>query len=107
MKRTRSPAWLLGLGLISIGLVFGTTAQADDDHETDPETGLIIAPGFEEVKNNCIACHSARLITERGYTRAVWLEQIRWMQETQGLWEFTPEVEETILDYLETHYPSR
>ena len=30
---------------------------------------------------------------------------IRWMQDTQNLWQFTPEVEKQILDYLAQNYP--
>ena len=30
---------------------------------------------------------------------------IRWMQKTQGLWQFPADVEATILDYLATNYP--
>ena len=81
--------------------------EAAEQPEIDPETGMIVARGFETAKNNCTVCHSARTFINRGYTREVWLEQIRWMQDTQGLWEFDPETEELILDYLETNYPPR
>lgn len=100
---------LLGI----IGLIGASFGLADDqveaakDYEIDPETSLIKAPGFETVKNNCTVCHSARTFTGRGYTREIWLEQIRWMQDSQGLWEFDVETEKTILDYLETYYPPR
>jgi hypothetical protein len=90
-------------------LIFSLSATMAlaNEPEIDSESGLIIAPGFEVVKANCTVCHSARFITTAGYTRKVWLEQIRWMQEGQGLWEFAPEVENEILDYLETNYPQR
>lgn len=71
----------------------------------DKETGLIIAPGMEEVKTNCIACHSAKFITFQKGDRDTWLAMIRWMQKTQGLWEFDKKTEDTILTYLETNYP--
>ena len=29
---------------------------------------------------------------------------IRWMQETQGLWQFEPATENTILQYLSSYY---
>ncbi|WP_019567950.1 hypothetical protein [Thioalkalivibrio sp. ALMg13-2] len=95
---------ILGL-LWVVPATAGDHVEAAEEYETDSETGLIKAPGFDTVKNNCTVCHSARLFTSRGYTRKIWLEQIRWMQDTQGLWEFSPEVEEEILDYLETFYP--
>ena len=94
-----------------LGLLCLPPVLADDsvepagNYDIDPETGLIEAPGFQTVKNNCTVCHSARTFAGRGYTRKVWLEQIRWMQESQGLWEFDEKTEKTILNYLETYYP--
>jgi len=73
--------------------------------EIDKESGLIIAKGMETVKTNCTACHSAKFITLQRGDRATWKSMIVWMQKTQGLWEFTPEVEDEILTYLETNYP--
>lgn len=74
--------------------------------QLDPETGLVIAPGFEEVKTNCTACHSAKFITLQKGDRDTWLAMIRWMQKTQGLWEFEPKTENIILDYLSENYPA-
>lgn len=81
------------LGIISYGV------------EIDPDTGLKISKGFEEVKNNCTVCHAASMFTSARGSREEWLASIRWMQETQGLWEFDPETENIILTYLETNYP--
>ena len=66
-------------------------------------TGLAIGEGFELVKRNCTACHSAKLITQNRATREGWQEMIHWMQRTQGLWELGNS-EPKILDYLATHY---
>jgi hypothetical protein len=74
------------------------------DQETDKETGLIIAPGFEEVKQTCTVCHSPMLITQNKADRDGWLEMIRWMQDKQGLWQLEPALENTILDYLAANY---
>lgn len=71
--------------------------------EVDKLTGLIVAPGFESVRANCMACHSMKLVTQNRMTRDTWLETIRWMQETQGLWPLKDQ-EKAILDYLGTHY---
>ncbi|ANV97717.1 hypothetical protein BBW65_02355 [Helicobacter enhydrae] len=76
-----------------------------DEPKIDPETGLKIAKGFEEVKNNCTICHSANFIVQSKNTKEEWLATIRWMQATQGLWEFDPQTEETILNYLAVNYP--
>ncbi len=59
---------------------------------------------MEVVKANCTACHSAKFITLQKGSREVWLDMIRWMQRTQGLWEFDAKTETTILDYLEVNY---
>lgn len=71
----------------------------------DSESGLIIAKGFETVKANCTVCHSAKFITTQKGDRDTWKAMIIWMQRTQGLWQFTPEIEDEILTYLETNYP--
>lgn len=70
----------------------------------DPESGMIIADGWQLTKANCTVCHSARLVTQNNGSRVHWESLIRWMQETQGLWQFQPEMETTILDYLTENY---
>ena len=70
----------------------------------DRATGLIIAPGFEQVKKTCTVCHSPKLVTQNRADRDGWLEMIRWMQAKQGLQDLEPALENTILDYLATHY---
>ncbi|OQW93858.1 MAG: hypothetical protein BWK79_08960, partial [Beggiatoa sp. IS2] len=56
------------------------------------------------VKGNCTQCHSAqRFVLQRG-SRQLWADIIRWMQKTQGLWQFDPDTEKKILDYLEANY---
>lgn len=67
------------------------------------ETGLIAAEGWEAVRATCTACHSAKLVTQNKATREGWKNMIRWMQETQGLWELGDQ-EATILDYLAANY---
>lgn len=75
-----------------------------DEKQYDKETGLIVDSGVEVVKTNCTVCHSAKFITLQRGNRQTWLDMIRWMQETQGLWEFDPKTEKIILDYLEKNY---
>lgn len=74
------------------------------EQEIDKETGLIVAPGFDEVKKTCTVCHSPMLITQNKADRDGWLEMIRWMQEKQGLWQLEPGLENAILDYLAANY---
>ena len=66
-------------------------------------TGLIAEEGYELIRANCGACHSLKLVTQNRNTRDGWLETIRWMQETQKLWDLG-ENEPGILDYLAKHY---
>ncbi|MDQ4140532.1 MAG: monoheme cytochrome C, partial [Bacteroidota bacterium] len=70
----------------------------------DAKTGLIIAPGFAVVSTTCVRCHSPKLITEKRATREGWLATIRWMQQTQGLWDLGKD-EPVLLDYLAKNNP--
>ncbi len=65
--------------------------------------GLVDGEGKDLVATNCTVCHSARLITQNRATREGWLNMIRWMQQTQNLWDLG-EQEQAILDYLEKNY---
>jgi len=69
----------------------------------DEKSGLIVDKHWEVTRVNCTSCHSATLITQFAATRQEWLETIKWMQETQNLWDLG-ENEEKILDYLEKNY---
>ena len=69
----------------------------------DKTTGLVSAPGIEVVKENCVRCHSPKLITAKRASREGWLTTIRWMQQTQGLGDLGS-AEPVILDYLAKHY---
>ncbi|MFD1008804.1 MULTISPECIES: hypothetical protein [Oceanisphaera] len=85
-------------------LLLGLAATPALAAEQDPQTGFIIAPGWETVRNNCIACHSASLVTQNSGSREHWLSLIRWMQKSQGLWQFDANTEGTILEYLSSAY---
>ncbi|MBJ6368249.1 monoheme cytochrome C [Snuella sedimenti] len=66
-------------------------------------TGFVDANGLEQVVINCTPCHSAKLVTQNRATREGWIGIIRWMQETQNLWDLGAN-EAVIVDYLATHY---
>ena len=87
--------WFLG----SI-LLLSMQAMAD----VDETTGLIIAPGWKNVRAHCGGCHSHALVTQQRADRQTWLGMIRWMQDSQNLWQFQPDTETQILDYLAKHY---
>ena len=73
--------------------------------ELDAYTGLKMSDDWELVRNNCVACHSARLITQQSGSEAQWLDMIRWMQAKQNLWQFDPVTEGKIIAYLASNYP--
>jgi len=66
-------------------------------------TGLVFADGIELIQQNCLACHSSKLITQNRMSRERWKETIVWMQETQKLWDLGVN-EPKILDYLAENY---
>ncbi len=70
----------------------------------DPDSGLVIDEHWQLVKGHCGACHSLQLVTQNRGDRRAWLDMIRWMQATQGLWSLDPETETAILDYLSGNY---
>lgn len=90
--------------VVVLGLLLASPAALA---ETDEQTGLEIAPGWKQVRAHCGGCHSYALVTSQRADRETWLEIIRWMQETQNLWQFEPAVEATILDYLAGNYAPR
>lgn len=69
-------------------------------------TGLVEAEGLMEVVNNCTPCHSAKLVIQNRMNRERWNATIRWMQETQNLWDLGKN-QEIIVNYLVTNYPPK
>lgn len=67
-------------------------------------TGLIEADGLMTVVNNCTNCHSAKLVTQNRMSAESWNNTIKWMQETQNLWDLGAN-QEIIVNYLVTNYP--
>ncbi len=67
-------------------------------------TGLIEAEGLMTVVNNCTNCHSAKLVTQNRMNEERWNATIKWMQETQNLWDLGGN-QKIIVDYLVTNYP--
>jgi hypothetical protein len=66
-------------------------------------TGLYAGPGFETTRSVCLACHSAKLITQNRASADGWKEMIDWMQKTQGLPDLGKK-ESEIINYLATYY---
>lgn len=66
-------------------------------------TGFVEGDGLILVVQHCTSCHSAKLVTQNRMSKEKWLATIRWMQETQNLWDLGLN-EEPILNYLSTYY---
>ena len=66
-------------------------------------TGFVEGDGLMTVVNNCTNCHSAKLVTQNRMTAAGWRATIKWMQETQNLWDLGQN-EEIIVAYLAKFY---
>lgn len=90
----------------------GTYVSASEQDEIDfdkIENGIHLRTGFVEgdglmlVVNNCTSCHSAKLVIQNRMSKEQWSATIRWMQETQNLWDLGQN-EEAIVNYLATHY---
>lgn len=91
-------------------LLPGSTPANEEERElikVDKATGMVIDKEWKIVMANCIACHSAKTFTSYGASRDNWKSLLIWMQKTQGLWEFQPDTEKLILDYLSRNYPPR
>ncbi|MFI1772240.1 monoheme cytochrome C [Thalassobellus citreus] len=69
-------------------------------------TGLVDAEGLMLVVNNCTNCHSAKLVTQNRMTAERWNATIKWMQETQNLWDLGRN-QDIIVNYLVTNYPPK
>lgn len=67
-------------------------------------TGLKDDEGMMAVVTHCTGCHSAQLVIQNRMNRERWNATIRWMQETQNLWDLGDN-QELIVDYLVKNYP--
>jgi hypothetical protein len=97
----------LAIVLAGILAIAAIGPAAADEPEIDPLTGLRMTGDWQLVRNNCVGCHSAKLITQQSGTESHWLGLIRWMQAKQNLWQFDPETETKIIGYLAANYPPK
>ncbi|GIU27532.1 cytochrome c [Shewanella hafniensis] len=88
--------------LIVCGLLF-TGATFAAEYPVDPQSGLIMAPGWELVNYQCNVCHTSMIVTQNRGDKAFWQETLQWMVDTQGLWDLSDTWEPT-LSYLSTYY---
>jgi len=82
-----------------------TVSEADKvENGIHVKTGLIAKDGYQTVVSNCTACHSAKLVMQNRMNEARWNSTIKWMQETQNLWDLGDN-QKIIVDYLVKNYP--
>ncbi|WP_074407078.1 MULTISPECIES: monoheme cytochrome C [Aquimarina] len=89
--------------------IYLTTTEENEDKIENGihlRTGLVDAEGLMEVVNNCTNCHSSKLIMQNRMTTERWITTIRWMQETQNLWDLGSN-EKIIVNYLVANYPPK
>ncbi|MDG1528290.1 MAG: monoheme cytochrome C [Polaribacter sp.] len=67
-------------------------------------TGFVEDDGLMTVVNNCTTCHSSKLVIQNRMNTDRWNATIKWMQQTQNLWELGPN-QKIIVDYLVKNYP--
>ena len=77
-------------------------APRDEQVEDLPE-----GPGREETFYACTACHSFKLVTAQGMSRAQWDESLTWMTKRHNMADIQGADRDLILGYLEKHYPPR
>lgn len=98
LRLARAAGLALALITASAGL------RAAPEQEIDAASGLVIDQDWELVRAHCSGCHSTRLVAQNRGSRETWLGLIRWMQSSQGLWQFDAPTEGAILGYLERNY---
>ena len=82
-------------------------AIVDEDAIVDGihiRTGFVDDVGLMTVVNNCTNCHSSQLVIQNRMNADRWNATIKWMQETQNLWQLGGN-QKIIVDYLVKNYP--
>ena len=107
MKPRPARRWSLRTNTLAALLLAASGTAVAGEPELDTFTGLKKTGDWELVRNNCVACHSAKLVTQQRGNAEQWLAMIRWMQKKQNLWQFDPDTEARIIAYLAENYPPR
>lgn len=89
-------------------VIYAEVVEEDDydkiENGIHVRTGLKDGEGLMTVVNNCTNCHSALLVTQNRMSAERWKATIKWMQETQNLWDLGKN-EDIIINYLVANYP--
>ncbi len=70
---------------------------------TSQQSEWKVGDGAALAQKHCTSCHSADLVTQNRMDAAGWEATIRWMQETQNLWDLG-EDEDPLIEYLAKNY---
>jgi len=101
---TRCSTHWIPVGLAIAAYLSVVPAAYPAEPEVDANTGLVVAPGWEMAAAHCGGCHSHALVTAQRGDADFWRATIRWMQQTQNLWQIPQAQEKTLLAYLEANY---
>ncbi len=81
-----------------------TMALFAGNYKIDSESKLIVDKGLEDVKENCVVCHTGRFIVKNGGDKKFWETKIRVMQKAFGLWDLDKRTHDSIVNYLAKNY---
>jgi len=95
------------IGLLLAGLAAGAVAQEAEDDVPPALAAMAPGEGREATYYACAACHSIRLVTQQGLSRARWDHLLDWMVDKQGMPELADEQRAEILAYLAENYGPR
>lgn len=88
---------------MTLAALLAAPARADDRGIEDFPPGA----GREETANLCAACHSGRIVSQQGMTRAQWDETLELMTARHKMPKIEGEERKLILDYLAQAFPAR
>jgi len=86
-----------------VAVALAGAARADDRGLEDFPDGK----GREETANLCAACHSGRIVSQQGMSRAQWDETLDVMTERHKMPKIEGEERALILDYLAAAFPPK
>ncbi len=99
-ERVTSRGRRVAAAALTLGVVLAGAARADDRGIEDFPAG----PGREETANLCAACHTGRLVSQQGMTRAQWDETLDIMTARHQMPKLEGDERRLILDYLSSAF---
>lgn len=85
--------------------LFLSAAQLQAKAEEDPDLALLpIGAGRQETYEQCISCHSLKIVAQQGMNAEDWESTLAWMIEEQGMEPLEPDTQQLIISYLAKHF---